>query len=270
MQRVETPYTQPPDGLWMDRLEWNPGHPTWRPRGTPDCLLMVTVGGRGRVRGERGESLAVRGDAVLVMAHAPHDFAPDGVRWDMQWAHFLPTAEQEEHLRWGELSPGLRLLRLGDGPHLEEIAATLERGAARLRSGQTLAVPLAEAALAEAILLCDARNPTRAALDARVRSAMEYLGARLDRPVRLPEVARACGLSVSRLARLFRAQTGTTIQRFLETQRLRLARQRLALTAEPISRIAEGLGFANPFYFTRRFTREVGMSPRAFRNRAQH
>jgi AraC-like DNA-binding protein len=102
-----------------------------------------------------------------------------------------------------------------------------------------------------------------------VRAAIEFLGRRLDRPVRLPEVAKASGLSVSRLARLFRAQTGTTIQRFLETQRLRLARQRLALTGEPIGAIAEALGFANPFYFTRRFTRDAGMSPRAFRRRAQ-
>jgi AraC family transcriptional regulator, arabinose operon regulatory protein len=80
-------------------------------------------------------------------------------------------------------------------------------------------------------------------------------------------LARAAGLSASRLRHLFRAQTGNSPRRFLEEQRLRRARDLLALSRQTIGEIAAELGFANPFYFTLRFKRQTGESPRAFRQR---
>src|SRR4051794_4457464 len=74
--RDETPYRRPPEGLWLDGRDWKPGDATWRPRGTPDCLLILTIGGGGRVRHERGEDEPRPGDALLLLPHAAHDFAP--------------------------------------------------------------------------------------------------------------------------------------------------------------------------------------------------
>ncbi len=120
-------------------------------------------------------------------------------------------------------------------------------------------------------LCCCATRPTplRGAYDARVRAAIDALTAHLDRPIRVATVARAAGLSVSRLSRLFLRQAGSSIRSFLERRRFELARQRLVLTDEPIQAIASGLGFASPFYFTRRFHRMSGLSPSAYRDRAR-
>jgi len=117
------------------------------------------------------------------------------------------------------------------------------------------------------VLLCDGANPLRGAFDARVRSAIDFLVRHLDQPISVARVAAASGLSVSRISRLFLAQTGSTIQGYLEARRMEIARQRLALTAEPIMEIAQQLGFSNPFYFSRRFHRLEGMGPRAYRQR---
>jgi AraC family transcriptional regulator of arabinose operon len=268
--RAETPYRVPEGGLWAWRYRFPTGHFTWRPRGTPDCLLMATLEGRGRVVHERGEVEVGRGDIVLLLPDAPHDYggiAPEG--WDVQYSHFPAEERRFELMRWPELSPGIRLLRAGDAPEFAAIAEALRLAAEELRSPRPHALELATNAVDRAILLCDGINPERSAMDARVRSAMAFICARLDQPLRLPEVARSSGLSASRLARLFRAQTGASIQEYIEAQRLALARQRLALTDQPIQDIAASLGFANAFYFSRRFARAAGMSPRAFREKSR-
>lgn len=45
------------------------------------------------------------------------------------------------------------------------------------------------------------------------------------------------------------------------------AKRQLLYTSKPISEIGYALGFDDPAYFTRFFSRRVGMSPRAYRLR---
>ena len=58
-----------------------------------------------------------------------------------------------------------------------------------------------------------------------------------------------------------------TPQQFLEQQRLDRARQLLELSGRSIGDIAADVGFDNPFYFTLRFKRLTGLSPRDYRKR---
>ena len=80
-------------------------------------------------------------------------------------------------------------------------------------------------------------------------------------------MARAAGLSASRLRRLFREETGSSLRHFQELQRLRKARDLLSQSRHTIAQIALELGFNNPFYFTLRFKKETGENPRAYRQR---
>ena len=159
--------------------------------------------------------------------------------------------------------------RVGFPPGDWPVAAAMSRGRTRRQGGSALARDLAGNALSESLLLCATVNPERGGWDSRVRLAIDYLCRHLERPVRISEVASSVGLSVSRLSRLFRSQTGSSIQQFLEGRRLELARQRLALTSQPIARISAELGFTNPFYFTRRFGRHFHQSPSAYRMQAR-
>ena len=130
---------------------------------------------------------------------------------------------------------------------------------------------LAMNALEEVLLWLDAENPRAAdaALDPRVRAVTEHVCRHLDQRLSLDDLADVAGLSVSRLAHLFRELTATTPQQFLEQQRLARARQLLAATPLSIKEIAQQVGFENPFYFSLRFRRGTGMSPRAWRRREQ-
>src|SRR5690606_27118403 len=108
----------------------------------------------------------------------------------------------------------------------------------------------------EALLLwCDSVNPLsqQGGIDPRIRQAMDHICRHLHRPMPLEEMAEVSGLSVSRMAHLFREQTGISPQQFLERQRMRRAMQLLRFTPRSIKEISQDLGYDSPFYFTQRF-----------------
>jgi AraC family transcriptional activator of pobA len=58
------------------------------------------------------------------------------------------------------------------------------------------------------------------------------------------------------------------VSRLIDARVMREARRNLAYTNLSVSTIAYTLGFTDPAYFSRVFTRALGLSPRAFRARA--
>jgi AraC family transcriptional regulator of arabinose operon len=247
------------------------GYEAWRTRGTKDWLLIYTIEGKGRFGYAAGEVVSEPGDLVLLRPGTPHDYGVEGTlqRWELLWTHFHPRPHWLEWMTWPEAAPGaggIRRLRL-DGSTRDAVVGRfhdchrLATGAMRRRED------LAMNALEEVLLRCQAANPLSDASrgDERVREAMEYICQNLARRIDLHDIAESAGLSVSRLAHLFRAETGVTCQQFLESRRLGRAVQLLELTPLSIKQIAIQVGFDNPFYFTLRFKKQTGVSPRAWR-----
>ena len=79
------------------------------------------------------------------------------------------------------------------------------------------------------------------------------------------DYARALSVSPTHLSRVTRAHTGVSALRLIEARLMREARRNLAYTHLGIATIAYTLGYADPAYFTRAFTRDAGLSPRSFR-----
>ena len=82
---------------------------------------------------------------------------------------------------------------------------------------------------------------------------------------RVADYARALSVSPTHLSRVTRAATGESALRLIEARSMREARRHLAYTNLSIATIAYALGYADPAYFTRVFTQDAGISPRAFR-----
>jgi len=77
--------------------------------------------------------------------------------------------------------------------------------------------------------------------------------------------ARELAVSATHLSRLTRGATGRPASALIHDRLIREARRNLVYTNLPISRIAYALGFEDPAYFSRVFTRATGRAPRVFR-----
>jgi AraC family transcriptional regulator, arabinose operon regulatory protein len=252
-------------GFFRERM----GYRVTRPRGTNDWLLIYTLRGGGLFTYRGGERISQPHDVVLIEPGVMHSYEVDASagRWHLLWAHFIPPALWYPWLKWPTIVAGLHWLTLYDSTARRTVAAQLRR-AHDIRAGYSpRRHPLALNALEAAILCCDEQNPQagRSGLDPRIERAMDQMCRRLTEPMSVADLARVANLSVSRFSHLFRQQVGQTPQQFLEQQRLLRGKELLEHSGLSIKQIAGQVGYQNPFYFTLRFRRNTGFSPRAYR-----
>ena len=243
--------------------------PTWRPKGTEAWTLDYTIAGGGCFRHTRGEFTTAPGSLVLLRPRIPHDYgiAAEQSRWTRIWAHFHAPSAWLPWLEWPEKLPGIMYLAPGDARMRRRIVHGLWKTHRLAESDLPLREIFALNALEETLLWCHLQNPKSrvAKQDPRVAAALEFISAHFADDIAFDDVARASGLSVSRLAHLFRAGTGTTPQDYLEEKRLSKAQQLLNLTPQSVKEVAHLVGFNSAAYFARRFKGKFGMSPRTFR-----
>jgi AraC family transcriptional regulator of arabinose operon len=245
----------------------NTSYHTVRPEGTADWLLIHTVGGCGRIIAPGGECLATPGTSVLYPAGCPHDYgiAPGESLWDIQWAHFLPRDGWERLLAWPTptLGPGIMTVSGETRDQVEQLLGIMIASASGPWPGdQELALSTIEVAMR----LYDRGNTGHgAAIDPRIRDAMDAIATQPLLSLDLARLARVAGISTSRFAHLFREHARMSPGRWAELVRLRRAATLLLATADGVAEIATAVGFSDPLYFSTRFRRHFGLSPRAYR-----
>jgi AraC family transcriptional activator FtrA len=111
----------------------------------------------------------------------------------------------------------------------------------------------------------DARRTPRPAPADGLEELLEWAGARLDRPLSVPDLAAHIGVSPRTLARRFRDRLGVTPGAWLLTRRVTAARTLLEETNLPVEAIATRVGLSSAVNLRRRFRAHVGTTPGAYR-----
>ena len=102
-----------------------------------------------------------------------------------------------------------------------------------------------------------------------VSKAIGYLEAHADKPIKVDELARLCGMSERNFARAFRAATGSTTIDYVVNLRLARAAALLRRYDQTVKSVAYKVGFNNSNYFTRRFHEMFGVAPSDYRRRQE-
>ena len=100
----------------------------------------------------------------------------------------------------------------------------------------------------------------------RLRRVLDYVGDNLAADLSLSELAAVAGMSPHYFAELFRMSTGQAPHRYVLSQRIERAKQRLADAKCSILEVGLDAGFQNPSHFARVFRKFVGVSPSRFRD----
>lgn len=103
------------------------------------------------------------------------------------------------------------------------------------------------------------------AMHPAVMVVLELVERNLHRTLRRAELARTAGLSETRLSVVFQQSMGCAPMAWIERRRLERAQELLLTTPASVAEIAHRVGFADPFYFSRRFRQCFGRSPSTMR-----
>jgi AraC family transcriptional regulator of arabinose operon len=98
-----------------------------------------------------------------------------------------------------------------------------------------------------------------------VDSAIHFMQEHINDNISLIGLSKAYNYSVSRFSNLFKQKTGyAPIDYFLQ-MKMQKACQLLDFSDRSIKDIAFSMGFEDPYYFSKRFRKIIGVSPKKYR-----
>ena len=266
---IADPPLEPVSTLFGDRFEQGSEYRTVREKGRSDWLMLLTLAGVGRVASALDIRQALPGALTVFPPGAPQDYAtdPESGRWVFLWVHFNP---QPHWLPWLEaMVPPRRMDQwVLSGGLFDSVVSAWEEAILHVRRPHPTA-PLWSRWAFERVLLLLHDSQLAASEDGLLpvplARAVHWGGPYIDRPFRLADWAKAAGISGSRLSHLAKEHLSESLQRYAEKMKLQHAAQLLRLTQLRVQEIAPAVGYEDPFYFSTRFRRHYGISPRRYR-----
>lgn len=98
-----------------------------------------------------------------------------------------------------------------------------------------------------------------------LNKAISFMKNNLQTTVRVSELAESCNCSASNLYKLFKQNIGSSPQDFFIHLKMERARKYLLRTNLKVKEIGAKLGYEDQYYFSRIFTKHVGLSPANYR-----
>jgi AraC-like DNA-binding protein len=102
-------------------------------------------------------------------------------------------------------------------------------------------------------------------IGSKINKVLNYIDQHLDNPLTNEKLAGTIHMVPNSFARLFKQQTGLSPQDFIRKKRVENASRLLYHSDQSIKQISDECGFNDRYYFTRVFSREMGISPARYR-----
>ncbi len=103
-----------------------------------------------------------------------------------------------------------------------------------------------------------------------VDSAILFMQANINENIGLNELCKNYNYSTSRFCSLFKQKTGYAPIDYFIQMKMQKASQELDFTDRSIKDIALTMGFDDPYYFSKRFKKVIGVSPQKYRLRKKN
>ncbi|MFF2806940.1 helix-turn-helix domain-containing protein [Streptomyces sp. NPDC058000] len=232
------------------------------PRTLDHHVAVVISAGRGWCTTPDGRRHTVIAPALLwLLPGVPHHYGADpDTGWDERFVDFTgPAADTYTEL--GYIEPHQPLVPLADpGP----ARAAIGRIARAARRGNPLLEVETAAAVHELLV---ALRRARADTDADGEPVLAALARDAFLPLSVAEHAARHGMTPAELRTAVRRGAGCSPKDYLLGIRLGRAKELLVATELPVAAVARRVGYDDPAYFSRLFTRRVGLAPARFRDR---
>ena len=98
----------------------------------------------------------------------------------------------------------------------------------------------------------------------------QYIREHCCADLRVKDIAGHYGIPLTNLSKSFKAATGQSLKKYIESKVLQKAQEKLLVTDMPVKDIAYSLRFSDEFHFSRFFKRHCGISPSQYRQRSNH
>jgi len=257
--------------LYVGSLGYYPhaiGHYTYRKKGLSENFIFYCVDGYGWYKIGKSTYKVGPNEFFILPQNVEHAYGSDEKDpWSIYWIHFggailpyfnkLPAVQQHFHP-----------LHIKTNDYIISLFSTIYT---TLELGYSIDnLTFSSMCLNHYLTLFIYNEKHFDVIDSSKRDMIDdiilYMQQHLHEDLSLQDLCNYAHYSPSRFSSLFRQKTGyAPIDYFLQLK-MQKASQLLDFTNKPIKEIASTFGFDDPYYFSRRFTKAIGMSPRKYRS----
>lgn len=244
------------------------GHYIPRPDGSLDHIIHYCAEGKGWLQIRSTRWVVPTGTVLLIPRGVPHAYGADEKDpWSVYWIH-LTGARATNYFDFLNITPNAPLIHLEDAA---DILAAFERTYSLMKAVHTEENLIAASMACVGLLYGLAKgarsieSQSRKVKD-RLNGVVEFMKQNMTNPIRLEELAQLAHMSIDRFGKVFRHHFGCTPMDYFARMRMQQACQLLTKGTDQIQEIARKVGYEDQYYFSRAFTKYIGMSPRQFRH----
>ena len=229
-------------------------------------LCFVVLSGTGSLDYAGKHYLLSAGDCVFLDCRNPYRHSTSEQLWTLQWCHFYGMALPAIYAKYQERG-GQPVFHLDDTTPVTDLLQELYTLASSLDYIRDMKINAALNQLLT-VLMSYSWHPEHA-VTARKRMELDkvraYLEEHYTENITLEELSGHFFINKYYLTKLFKEAYGITILTYLEQKRITQAKNLLRFTAMTMEEIGEAIGMKDANYFSRRFKKIEGMSPREYR-----
>ena len=243
----------------------------YRERNEPinQYVFIYCVEGAGWFKTDSSEHTVAENQYFILPAGVPHMYGSDETNpWTIYWIHFkgkfasLFANEQDRPI---EIRPGLHS-RISDRIELfEEIFRTLEMGYSRENLMYACTVFHHYLGTLHYIQQYRDAKKNEAQKSDIVSAAIHYMKENLEKKLSLDQIATHTGYSTSHFTSMFNKRTGYAPLAYFNQLKIQQACKLLDFTDMKINQICYKIGIDDTYYFSRLFSKIMGMSPREYK-----
>lgn len=104
----------------------------------------------------------------------------------------------------------------------------------------------------------------------KVEKIIQYMHQNISAKVTLPELSKLVHMAPAYMSRAFKETTGYTIIEYFNKLKIDKSKELLIEGNKKVKEVAQELGFADEFYFSRMFKKYEGITPSQFNSRILH
>jgi AraC-like DNA-binding protein len=240
-------------------------HDRERKTGSSQYILLYCVDGEGCVYIGGDTYILKPNTYIIIPKNVGHRYkSSNGNPWSIYWVHFSGLTADALYER--SAAPG--------GPQVhaipydenrinlfEQIYSILEHS---FHEKELEITNLYLQHFVSSLIYYKELNPVAYETDS-VSLSIAFMKKHIDKKLLIEDLAGQRGISVSHYSRLFHQRTGSSPINYFNLLKIQASCQHLYFTDSSIKEIAIRLGFDDQYYFSRLFTKLIGMSPLKYR-----
>lgn len=239
-------------------------------KGRAEYILIYCVNGYGDARVNQKTYHISMGDFFIIPANSPFSYHADELKpWSIFWFFFKGKAIEEI----ADLFIKLNDTHKGFLPYNEErvklfnrIYQNLERGYG-LENLSVLNMCLLNL-ISSLVLILPNKQVKEDKKQSLVNSSIQLMKEHCEKHLTLSQLAENANMSVSHFSMVFKNQTGVAPLVYFNNLKMQKACEYLKFTDILVKEISYKLSIADAQYFSRVFTKTIGMSPNVYRRNA--